>query len=242
MRYRQLPDAADQYMAKMGQRVRKLETMPRIGDTSIDNGRMLVKDAAGAVVVGVGKSPASSKYGFEVYDAITGAVQLRVGELESSVGYGMEAVDDNGKLVTLANLAFGVKAAFNSTGITIPDNNGSWVSNPVGPNVQDVLIGDSGRCIVFLSARINCTVSTGIASSGYMGVQISGATSVAPDFYKAVGFETGTDGITINGAFIDLVDGLNPGLHDFSARYATFSSGGTDSSDFIGQSIVVLPY
>jgi hypothetical protein len=175
-------------------------------------------DSAGHALLGVGRNP-SGKYGLEVYDT-GGIVQLRVGELASSVGYGMEAVDSNGKLVTLLNLAFGMDAdslnAFESTSSTTFTNLAT-----TGPTVT-VDINTSGRALVIISA--NCLGPSGVTAG--IGYAVSGATTVAATTARVLegGFSTAW---AMQSTAVFLQTGLNAGSNTFQCKY--IANGGSAS-------------
>jgi hypothetical protein len=126
-----------------------------------------------------------------------------------------------------------------------------------GPTVTGVDIV-TGSALIIVSVNIEFSTANDAASSnprvgGAIGVEISGATSVAPDEETGVsavsnksrsgGAVTTVDGIvnatTATGVYLQT--GLSPGLHDFTVKYRKFSSG----SDYVNvdqRSITVIAF
>lgn len=89
----------------------------------------------------------------------------------------------------------------------------SWTNlATVGPTVSDVPI-TSGKAIVLLSATV-----TAINETAHMSIAVSGATSVAPDYSRALSVDS-SNYLTATRAVV--LTGLTPGMHTFQARYAT---------------------
>lgn len=118
----------------------------------------------------------------------------------------------------------------------------------VGPTVPNVEISDAGIAVVMLSSAIFChvPVEAGTAS-GYMGVEVSGATSVAASVDESLLNQgtnpTGTGAGTLytdaqRATSVRPLAGLNPGTHTFTAKYRNTSS--TASAQFGDRSIVVI--
>lgn len=106
-----------------------------------------------------------------------------------------------------------------------------------GPAVSNVEIGESGTALVILSARIDITYGWGTGYSGanlmtaMMGLEITGATSRPPDpwasleksgqLFASTGQVTG--GATVSSSKVLIIQGLNPGVHTFTAKYRTIA-------------------
>lgn len=126
-----------------------------------------------------------------------------------------------------------------------------------GPSVTGVDIV-TGSALIVISVNIEFSTANDAASSnprvgGAIGVEITGATSVAPDEETGIsavsnksrdgGAVTLVDGIinatTATGVYVQT--GLTPGLHDFTVKYRKFSSG----SDYVNcdqRSITVFAF
>lgn len=93
----------------------------------------------------------------------------------------------------------------------------------VGPTVAGVRVGPSGRALVILTAAFVSAV--GAPSAAVMGFEVSGASTLAPDETRAAyllnGVLTPGEGIVLRDSAVVLVDGLNPGVHTFEAKYAS---------------------
>lgn len=175
--------------------------------------------------------------------------------LLSDGSYGLAAVDANGKLVKLSSLAFGPKAEYlEGRGRCATTNWGdlstiSGQADPqVGPVVSNVVIGDTGKCLVTLSCDMFYGAQEAL-SGGYMGFEISGATTRTPQFKDALGrleshtvsgVETGTFSATDRRSFTTLVEGLTPGVHTFTAKYARNDNSYT--LDFGYRTLIVQPF
>lgn len=119
----------------------------------------------------------------------------------------------------------------------------------VGPTVTDVRIGATGRCLVLIAAQIR-EVSTDWSRGGAMSFAVSGASTVAADSARRLQLGNSDDGIIVAGASsnnlygrvatAELLEGLNPGLHTFTAKYLAMPAGVT--VQFAHRSLIVLPY
>lgn len=86
----------------------------------------------------------------------------------------------------------------------------------VGPSVT---VEVTSRALVTLSARIQPNAN----NTAYMGFQITGATSLAASVLRAVGAGAVSDSVTVAASRTVLVEGLNPGTHTFTAKYASIN-------------------
>jgi hypothetical protein len=105
----------------------------------------------------------------------------------------------------------------------------------LGPTLQNVRIGTTGRCLVILSAIIN--VGT-VASGGEMGYAITGATTVSPGDIGHSVSEYAAANIANARTAVYLRSGLNAGLHTFTAKY--LYGGGASSAGFSFRNITVV--
>lgn len=114
----------------------------------------------------------------------------------------------------------------------------------VGPRVTNVNISESGKAVVWIAALVEANTTTGgTAVSADMGFEVSGATSRAAgslgQFLTQANFDQTED--TSNTARMGVtavVTDLNPGLHNFTAKYRRAQ--GTAPVPFASRTIVVL--
>lgn len=108
----------------------------------------------------------------------------------------------------------------------------------VGPIVPDVNIGPSGRCLVFISSTIILLNTHG---GGQMAYEISGATTVPTgDTPPALAYY-GPAGSGPTATKLVLQEGLNPGLHTFTAKYSAEMDGPTGLGRFGDRNLTVIP-
>jgi hypothetical protein len=211
---------------------------------------VLVRDALGREVVGLGKNPSDGRYGFWVRDPNANIFTVRAGELASG-GYGLEAINAVGSLVPLSALAFGLKAAtvtnFQST------TSGSFddiSGGTVGPVVNDIVVGNTGRLLVFLSCNMQEFASSGGARGGEMSFQLDGPTSLSPALARAMRIGHTDDGRIVSGfssnnlgvqtTAVVLLEGLAVGTYTITAKYLSADS--PEPITFGNRSIVAIPY
>jgi hypothetical protein len=120
----------------------------------------------------------------------------------------------------------------------------------VGPTLEDVLIGPSGRCLVTVGSEIRGTAITGQATAtgaGFMSYEITGATSVSPVDqnalqawirYNASPNSTLAIDIRVGASRTTLQSGLSPGLHTFQAKYRRNSD---TTVTFVERNLTVIP-
>lgn len=231
-RYRTGEDREDlfKWLAKLNERVNNLESGNRVGFTAVDSGSFVVKDASGNTIVEVGKA-SDGLFGLTINNQ-GGDPQIRAGELVSG-GHGLEVVNANGKLVKLSTLAFGIRSenVNNFEGTTsIAFTNLATI----GPIVNNVEIGSSGRCLVIVSARM-ATNNDG----GSMSFDISGATTQAASGTRKLELESITAQANGSMSRVFLVVDLNAGLHTFTAKYASISGG---TANFADRNLTILPF
>lgn len=108
---------------------------------------------------------------------------------------------------------------------------GNPTTGSAGPSVANVDVSEAGKAFVFLSAWMVSQTGSAFATeqTGYMSVEVSGASSVAAaDANAAYLTATAVDSSGVIGNMTTvsatvtrmvLLDGLNPGSHTFTARY-----------------------
>ena len=110
---------------------------------------------------------------------------------------------------------------------------GTWTDLATfGPTV-DVVVRPSGRLLTIVSSSI---VSSGNASFGSTGVELSGANTEAPVYTEAL-FKDGLEA-QIAASRVALHTGLNPGLTTVTQKYL---SDGVNAMFFQGRSVVAIP-
>lgn len=194
------------------------------GGITIKGGSLRVLDEAGELVVQLGRLPDDT--------------------------YGLAAIDPAGILVALSTLAFGLR------GDVVEDNESTTSTtfddlDTIGPVVPNVPIGASGRCLVIISAHLQEN-SSDIVRGGRMSVAITGATTRSANSMGGLRIGHTDDGqiaggfssnnLSMRSTAVELVDGLNPGQHTFTAKYLVNGSGVDDEVWFTARSVVVLPY
>jgi len=121
----------------------------------------------------------------------------------------------------------------------------------VGPVIQDVLVGKTGRLLVLWGCMIE-EVSTDLARGGSMSFEVSGATSLPADTSRRYEISHTDDGI-LNGSLSassnnlfcralagHLLEGLNPGLHTLTAKYRSGNAGRTVR--FSSRIMIAIPF
>ena len=98
----------------------------------------------------------------------------------------------------------------------------------VGPTISTLTTGT--QAIVFLTAQI----SNSGANSSFMGIDVSGATTVAAADTDAL-LVVGTS--AVRATCIVFLTGLTPGTHTFTAKYRTTAGTAT----YVNRNVVVIP-
>lgn len=182
-------------------------------------------------------------HGIEFLNA-NGAPELVAGDLGGG-DVGVAVVNDGGQLVKLTALAFGPAAE------TVTTSEGTLSTTyttllTAGPTLDDVLIGDTGRAIVIMSARIIYSIgfSGNSLGGGAMGFTVSGASSLPADDDRSLvsshnqgGVNAGLESASSRVVFLS---GLAKGLHSFSARYRSFSA--ASPCGFQDRHLIVVPF
>lgn len=137
-------------------------------------------------------------------------------------------------------------AAAHTPGLLVGGSSGVWRdldtgAEPTGPTVSDVYIGTARRALVIISGRIYTENFTDV----YMGFSVSGATTVAPDYFRAVRLTAwGATGVgaSVSSPFLFGIPTplLNPGLHTFQCKYNRFQ--GAADANFSARHLVVIPF
>lgn len=186
-------------------------------------------------------------YGYKVFDA-DGNVKIIAGQLGDG-SYGLAAVNDLGQLVDLAALAFGQRTAQVLTQEGTTDITDYIDLATVGPSVE-VLIGQSGRCKVTITAQLNySTVTANTVVGGAMSFVATGPETVLPSDDNAIMSRLwnppGGVGAQqkFKASYQVLLTGLLPGTYTFTCKYKSLASAGSpDGCSFEDRRIWVEPF
>jgi len=226
-------------IAAMEERLARMERVPTIPNTAIDKGAMVIKDGSGHTIVELGTT-SDSRIGLRINDT-SAAAQIRLGQL-ASAGYGLEIADSTGKLVNLATLAFGIRAANVAASESLPGGSSAYQDlTTFGPSVQ-VQVGDTGNCIIIIGS----TFTPGASTTAIMGVDIAGPTNrpavagSATDFDGAYLFSPAAPN-QIGGAFsrAQLQTGLAAGTYTLTCKYRL---AGVSTCFWSNRNIIAIPF
>jgi hypothetical protein len=169
----QQPADLSSWMREIEQRLRAVESAPKMQNSSVTNGSTSVLDA-------------------------TGAVRTRFGLLSDGT-YGLEVQNPTGSLVNISNTVF-PKSALQSGTQNI--SNTSWALLPSGPSVT-ATIGASGLAMVTVCADIGLNVTNQTAYVGFYnatsGYKVSGWLSVSSSSGNALVAGTSGKSILVSG-------------------------------------------
>lgn len=204
------------------------------GGIEINDGALLIRNAAGHVIVEVGEC-LDGRHGVQVYKD-NGQIVARIGELASG-SEGIELVNDLNRLVRVSTLAFGTAAA---TVTTVQDRIGTAFGDmvTVGPSAT-VSVGSTLRMIVGVGAWCN---NTGSAISAAAGFDIAGPAGYfsGSTFFRAVRAD-GADLTSVGASKFFLVDNL-PQAGDYTVTMKYSSNSSTLLSQFADRHVVVFPF
>lgn len=187
-------------------------------------------------------------YGYKVFDA-DGNLKIIAGQLGDG-SYGLAAVNDLGQLVDLAALAFGQRTAQVLTQEATFTTSDYVDLTTVGPAVT-VLIGQSGRCKVTITAQINYSaLGSGVVVGGAMSFLAQGPQTVEPSDDNAIMSRlfnpTGAPGVQqkFKASYQVLLEDLLPGTYTFTAKYKSLGTGSpsADAANFEDRRIWVEPF
>lgn len=209
---------------------------------------------AGSIEVGDGGNVDVTDGAFRVFEGTTGQIKVKAGYDADTDSYDMFAVNPlNNQLVSLSTMAFGL--AWDGEGGTVYTDDDFWDSNG-GPNIFDVRIGNSRRCLVFLQSEISWDPfgSVGVLDTrtGFMGFRVVDQADTSIVFDGADNYaifatvddpNTGTGVTSLFNEFgvfylgPDLIPAA--GTYQFEALYKSQTEG---SVGFQGRAMIVLPY
>lgn len=147
-----------------------------------------------------------------------------------------------------------VAAADASDGYRTSNTWGDLTGTGVGPSVT-VRVGASGRALCLWSCELGQTVSGGFLqyqkrNTPHVGVQVSGASTVAPSDFNALNYQiehpaagSAGDATTqswIQAAMMHLFTGLNPGDTTFTLKYRNDTISPAGESHFNAREIAVF--
>lgn|SRR5690606_10173124 len=163
----------------------------------------------------------------------SGAAELAISALTTNLGRAV-ALSVFGEAIHVAQVSAQVS-------LDDQDSGNTWIDLPgsPGPTISDVEISATGRALVILTARLSVETHSDdqIVTRIAMSYEVSGATSQAPSLLKSLDLtmiETtlGDADTTVTQATmsrVHIADNLNPGTHQFQAKYTALvdGSGGT---------------
>lgn len=141
-----------------------------------------------------------------------------------------------------------------SASIGDQNSGNDWINLPgsTGPTITDVEIGETGRAMVIMTARLSVETHTTDAQivGAFMSYEVSGATSVVPNLARALELQhvaqtVGDDDTQVVAATMSRVhvaSSLNAGVHQFQAKYSAFNSGSGQRSTFSRRQLQVIPF
>lgn len=163
-----------------------------------------------------------------------GDLVVQIGKLADGT-YGLAAVNGAGAAVKLSALAFGPAAATVSADAFITSTTFADASPP-GPVLTNVVIGDTGRCIIMLSAAADVA-----DEACFMGVEIDGPTPFPADqaWSYRISNRNLTQSIGLGASKVLLAEGLEPGTYTFRAKYRVVDG---NSVNIYDRTLIVLPF
>jgi len=254
---------------EVDKRLSKVERNPRIGNTAIDSGILSIKDGrieiiddngntviqfgkfgdglfglrmldgSGNIILDMGKG-SDGLYSLRTNNA-AGVLQTRMGQLASG-GYGLESANAAAQLVSLSTLAFGISSASVNSSDSTTSTNYTDMST-FGPTVT-TSIGNSGRCLVFVSASIDVGGTVPGGDRGMMSFTASpvasGVTISAQDNNGVwIGASDATNNNSMRASASSLITGLSTGLYTFVAKYRSIDGG---QVNFDLRNLTVIPF
>ena len=163
----------------------------------------------------------------------------------NQVSNGVIVDDETGRVVSLHQLAFGMKTAKNNGRWDSGGNNGAtWYAG--GPDVRGVRVR-SDKLIVILSAALDVTGYKAAMSMSCHVMPSAGhtGTTVGSDFNECVGINdpNGTPmGVMGQSSYWRVITGLTPGLYDVIASYNANNMAGDAWGGATARSVTVLPF
>lgn len=134
-----------------------------------------------------------------------------------------------------------VDTMVNQGALTWGDLTGSF-----GPQLTNVYIGSSRRCLVLVGATIAYS-----QSDGYIGFEVSGASDISPSGGQAAvnGGDVALTGQSVTpfssvlkAVLLDETHGLRTGLNTFTCKYSVVLRGAGTGAQFFNRSLTVLPF
>jgi hypothetical protein len=145
------------------------------------------------------------------------------------------------KILSDRMLSVDVSAIETTTSATYTD-----LTTP-GPILSGVRIGQSGKCLVIITAELWGGESGSFPSSPnvLMSFDTSGATTLGPSDGRVLslhGSGLSADVISVRASAFVLMDGLNPGLHTFTAKYRQNSGFAGRTGEFGNRNLTAIPF
>ncbi|MFF0099797.1 hypothetical protein ACFYO8_10725 [Micromonospora sp. NPDC005257] len=210
----------------------------------------------GQVMARFGQLPdGTGRVGMEICDE-TGAVKVLAGELVDGQ-YGLAAYNpQTGGLVDLATLAFGVQAdVVTTTGVLSGSGSMRDIPGSYGPEVT-VKVGNTGRCIVTVSAEIEVELredlgnEAGAGQAGFVMTRLSDGSEAIPattnrSAMAEFGYDNGSHigwtpafNLRSSATRVNLIEGLESGEYKVTMKYYNL---GNDAK-FANRTLIVQPF
>lgn len=188
--------------------------------------------------------------GLKLYDELNN-VTAAIGEITPG-DFGMALINSAGALTKLSDVIFGPSQDSDTSGGDRGSSSyGDLVDGSYGPEVT-VLIGETGRCVVFFSCMITWSVTgTDIATvGGRVSYAVSGESTLVAHNTRSLAYEDTIDlpagPYSRNGMYVcsgvDFLETLNPGLNTFTMKYADATSLTAGGATYQSRRIMVFPY
>jgi hypothetical protein len=173
---------------------------------------------------------------------------VSTGAVRVTASGGVNVEDGGGAAVALDTLAFGLRVGF-AAGQTITDLAAFGDGSSAGPVVPDVVVGTSGRCLVWMGARIGYSGVEVSQLGGSMSVRLDGPTQVEPSTLHST---RSAQSVTVvgatswahsgddrTGAFHPFT-GLAAGVYTITGQYQSANEG--EDAFFTERIVVAIPY
>lgn len=250
-------DTLTRELAEVRRRVNDLESGRRLGNSSISQGALIARDAAGTERARFGQLDDGS---FGVTGRVVGAditgsdisgAALSGGTVAGAVITGgslvtqsLTIVDGSGKELPLVDALFGQKAGKNTGALTFGAS-GSNAANAWYYDTalnQAVTVSAGGRLDVTVTARLEVSNGVGDLEAGF---RVTGPTSVAASRTDALACNYQGYGMSmvVQASYRTLVTGLAAGAYTVCPAYYLGSIGSPAAAGIVSnRAIVALPY
>lgn len=226
------PDDLNSQIARINQRVSRLENTPQIGNSSIQAGGLQILDPTGKIVMVIGYQE-NGALGVSTFNPTTGAPVISLGQDPSGVP-GLSVYDPSGNRevqlgeISTSPVLYGL-AVLDPThavmqrvgGISVAVANGtqfttstSYVTFSDDPSVP-VTIGPSGQAEISYGSHIG---TGGDNDEGRAALTVDGVMAGVNEYIDVSCGGAGV-GVASSVSKTSLLTGLTPGSHTFSLQY-----------------------